>query len=147
MKTWAPLWSTIVTSTLWGEAKEVKILFITMLAIKDLNGLVMARADGLSRLANLTYDETVEAIRVLESPDKRSEDSQQFDGRRIQKIEGGWLILNHAKYREMISREGRREYQRNWMANKRTKLRARPMPDRVEDRVARENVSNGNIYS
>ena len=125
MKTWAPLWSTIVTSTLWGETKEVKILFVTMMALKDLNGVVMARADGLSRLANLTYDETVEALRVLESPDRRSEENQKFEGRRIERIEGGWQILNHGKYREMITKEGRKEYQRQWMANKRSKRKPR----------------------
>lgn len=32
MKTWTPLWSSIVDSSVWGESKETKILWITMLA-------------------------------------------------------------------------------------------------------------------
>jgi hypothetical protein len=38
MNNWTPLWSTIIDSSVWGESKEVKILWITMLAKKDKNG-------------------------------------------------------------------------------------------------------------
>jgi hypothetical protein len=35
-------------------------------------------------------------------PDSRTKDDE---GRRIEEIDGGWLLLNHAKYRKMASKE------------------------------------------
>lgn len=121
MKSWTPLWSTIVTSTLWSESKDVRILFVTLLALKDADGVVMGTTVGLARLANLQYEECAKALKVLEGPDKRSDTLQEFDGRRIEKVEGGWRILNHAKYREMIQTIKRREYQRQKQAEYREK--------------------------
>lgn len=116
---WTPLWSMIVTSTLWGESKDVKILFVTMLAMKDCYGKVTATTSGLSRAAVLTFEETVKALKVLESPDTKSDTNQQYDGRRIERVEGGWVVLNHEKYRGMIRIMKRRNYQRAWLAEKR----------------------------
>jgi hypothetical protein len=118
-QSWTPLWSMIVTSTLWGESKEVKILFVTMMAMKDCYGKVTATTSGLSRAAVLTFDETVKALKVLESPDEKSDTRQEFEGRRIKRVDGGWVILNSDKYRGMISDIKRRNYQRNWMAEQR----------------------------
>lgn len=124
MKSWTPLWSMIVTSTLWSESKDVKILFVTLLALKDADGLVVATTAGLSRLSNLTFEECVEAIKVLESPDLRSDQNQEFEGRRIERIDGGWKILNHKKYRDMIQSIRRKEYQADWQADYRERMKA-----------------------
>src|SRR5688500_17862748 len=94
---WTPIFGTLVTSTIWGESKDVKILFVTMLALKDSEGVVRGTAEGLRRIADLTLEETLEALRVLESPDTKSTREQEFDGRRIRRVEDGWLILNHFK--------------------------------------------------
>ena len=47
------------------------------------------------------------------SPDQYSR-TQDHEGRRIEAVEGGWRLLNHAKYRAMRDAENRREYQREW---------------------------------
>lgn len=116
---WTPLWSTIVLSTLWSEKKEVRILFVTMLAMKDAEGVVHGTLAGLTRLANLSEEETREAVQILESPDTRSDTHQEFDGRRIERVEGGWRVLNHHKYRDMVQAIKKREYNRKWMAKSR----------------------------
>lgn len=95
------LFSSIVTSTIWQESKETKILWVTMLALSNRYGEVGASAPGLANAANLTLDETLKAIGVLESPDQYSR-SQAFEGRRIEKVEGGYQILNYAVYREKM---------------------------------------------
>lgn len=40
-------------------------------------------------------------------------------GRRIAEIDGGWRLLNHAKYRHIRSSEERREYMREYMRKRR----------------------------
>lgn len=113
-RSWTPLWSTIVNSSLWGEPKEVKVLFVTMLALKDADGVVWGTLDGMARLSNLTLEETREAMRVLESPDTRSDTKQDYDGRRVEVVDGGWSVLNHTKYREMIRKIRRKAEQADW---------------------------------
>lgn len=123
MPHYAPLWNTILTSSLWSEDKEPRLLFISMLAAKDENGIVWATVPGLSRLANLTLEETTKAIAVLEAPDPNSS-SPEFEGRRVAKVDGGWQVLNHHKYRDKISElreynaKKQREYRKRRMERK-----------------------------
>jgi len=111
----------------WGESKEVKILWITMLAKKDREGIVWGALPGLARAAVLSLEECSAALRVLQLPDKNST-SKAFEGRRIEVVPGGWKVLNHEFYRTAISAEYRKQYnaqkQREYRANK----KARPDP-------------------
>ena len=121
---WSPLWSSIVSSSLWDEDKDVRLLFLTMLAVKDANGIVLAKSpSGLARMANLTLDETIVAIKVLEAPDTKTTQTQEFEGRRIKPLPDGtgWEILNHFKYRDATKIMARNSYQADWIAKKRAK--------------------------
>ena len=111
MTGYTKLFSSILASTIWEEPKETKILWITMLALSDKNGSVQASIPGLATMSRLTIEETKTALERLGSPDEYSR-SKENDGRRISTIEGGWLILNHAKYRDQMCSEERREYLR-----------------------------------
>lgn len=106
------LFSTIVTSTIWQEDKETKILWITMLALANRYGEVGAAEPGLANAAGLTLDETLKSLKKLESPDLYSR-NQDHEGRRVAKIEGGWQILNYAAYRRKM-RTSRAEYFREY---------------------------------
>ena len=88
----------IIHSSVWSEGYPTRILWITLLAMKDEVGFVAASKPGLIRAANITADEFTSAITCLESPDPNSR-TEDYDGRRVEKIEGGWIILNHEKYR------------------------------------------------
>lgn len=140
MKTWTPLWSSIVVSSLWGEPKEVRLLFLTMLAMKDYNGEVTATAVGLARMANLTIEETKSAITILESPDAEG-NGQEFEGRRIEKVEGGWKVLNHAKYRDEVQKEMRRVRNQKAQQAKRERERLAEQYPRVP-----QGVTAGEVY-
>jgi len=88
-----------------------------MLALSDKHGEVMASVPGLADMARLTLEETEVALEVLEGPDKYSR-TPDNEGRRLDRIEGGWHVLNHAKHRRMASLDERRELnaarQRRW---------------------------------
>ena len=86
-----------------------------MLAIKDENGFVSASRSGMARIANITMEDFEIGIKCLESPDPDSR-TTEYDGRRIEKIEGGWIILNHEKYRlhDDIQRDKTRERVRRY---------------------------------
>lgn len=100
-----------MNSSVWCESKDVKILWVTFLAMKDKNGFVAASVPGMAKAAGLSLDECVVALAVLESPDAMSS-SQEHEGRRIKKVEHGWVILNHFVYRDLVSKIKQQDYNR-----------------------------------
>ena len=79
---YSKLFGSIVASTIWRESKETKIVWITMLAIKDKDGHVFASIPGSADLARITVEECEASLRVLMSPDPYSR-SKESVGRRI----------------------------------------------------------------
>jgi len=116
--------SQIVDSSLWEEEYYVRILFTTMLAKKDSDHVVRATAYNLHRWANITQEETAAGLKVLSSPDKKRLDKQDHDGRRIEKVEDGWLVLNGAKYEEMMRQIAEQARKARWARDNRAKIKA-----------------------
>lgn len=116
----AKLDSGIIRSSIWFEPVTTRVLWITMLAIKDENGFVGSSRKGLIQAANITEEEFNTAIQCLESPDPDSR-TPDFDGRRVEKIDGGWIILNNEKYKlhSDITREKNRERVKRFRENHR----------------------------
>lgn len=117
------LFSTISSSTIWGEAYPTRILWTTMLSMSDVYGEVHASIPGLARQANITIDECRAGLQTLLSPDPDSR-TKDHDGRRIKEIDGGWQLLNHAKYRAIISREDKKRKDRERIAAERAAAKA-----------------------
>ena len=102
MPNYTKLFNSIVTSTIWTEDDKTRIVWITMLALADQNGEVHASIPGLARLAGVPLSDVESAISKFLGPDQYSR-TPANDGRRIAAIDGGWELLNHAKYRRMAS--------------------------------------------
>lgn len=111
--TYTKLFSSITASTVWGEPYATRIVWVTLLAMADRDGAVHAAVPGLARAANVTLEECEAALQAFLAPDPYSR-TKDHDGRRIEEIDGGWLLLNHAKYRGIRQSTDRREYQRQW---------------------------------
>lgn len=111
MITYTKLFHSILDSTIWQESKEARLVWITMLAMVDRDGVVRASVPGLADRAKVEIEACKAALRRFKSPDEYSR-SKEFEGRRIEDVDGGWLLLNHGKYREQLSAADRAEYQR-----------------------------------
>lgn len=109
MAGYTKLFNSILMSSIWGEDDVTRIVWITMLAMADRFGRVDAALSGLAHAARVPVEACEKAVKTLESPDVQSR-SAEFDGRRIEKVDGGWILLNHAKYRAKLSEDERREY-------------------------------------
>lgn len=96
------LFSSIVNSTIWQEDDPTRIVWITMLATADKNGEIHASIPGLARLAGVSIQATEAALVKFLAPDRYSR-TQDDEGRRIDSIDGGWMLLNYQKYRRMAS--------------------------------------------
>ena len=104
MHSYTKLFSSIITSTIWMEDDKTRILWITLLAMADQHGEVYSSIPGLARVAGMSVGEAVAALEKLLGPDEYSR-TPDYEGRRIAPIEGGWELLNHAKYRLLASRD------------------------------------------
>ena len=122
------LFSSILTSSIWSEDDKTRILWITILACTDKDGFCQAAVPGLAAMARLTVQDTVTALARLEGPDPYSR-TQDYEGRRIEKADGGWIVLNHGKYRDRERVERRREYQAEHIRNKRRKAAESELTD------------------
>lgn len=92
------VWSKLLDSSVWMEDQPTRLVWITMLLMKDWEGKVTASPKALAHRARVEPDQCARALEILLSPDPEST-SQEFDGRRIEVVPGGWKILNHEKYR------------------------------------------------
>lgn len=84
-----------------------------MLAMADKHGRIWASIPGLASRAKVSIPEVEKALKCFLSPDKYSR-TQDHEGRRIAEIDGGWKLLNHAKYRAIRDEEERRAYKTEW---------------------------------
>lgn len=115
------LFTKILDSTVWLESNPTRIVWITFLACMDEDGFVALSSVGnVAARARVTMEEAQAAVLALEGPDT-SEPNQDFEGRRVERVPYGWMVLNAAKYRDIIKRETVKEQTRMRVAKHREK--------------------------
>lgn len=122
--TFTKLFSSITASTIWAARDQTRIVWITMLAMADQHGRVWASIPGLANIARVSIEDCETALEELLSPDKYSR-TTEHEGRRIEPIDGGWRLLNHAKYRAIRDEESIKESKRRYINAKRAADRAK----------------------
>lgn len=110
----------ILTSSIWQEDDKTLRVFLTLMVGKDRNHFFRATIPGLANLARVSIEECEKALEKLESPDKYSR-TKENEGRRIQRVEEGWIVLNGEKYRRMLTSDERRAYYREKKREERMK--------------------------
>lgn len=90
----------ILYSSVWvGTDTDTKVLWITLLALASWSGYVGASLPGLAVAAGIRPERCAEIMAMFEGPDPESRDDQ-FEGRRVEKVERGWQILNYEAFRD-----------------------------------------------
>jgi hypothetical protein len=121
-ETWTKLLGSIVDSSISREDHVTFRVWIILLAKADRDGYVWASVGGLADAARVTDEQCQAALDKFMSPDPHSR-SEDFGGRRIQKVERGWLLLNHARFRDMRDEDAKREEDRKRQRDHRRKKR------------------------
>lgn len=113
------IYGSILQSSVWFEDAPTRILWITMLAMADRHGGVVASLPGLAHAANITREQCEAGLARLAGPDPDSK-SKRAEGRRIREIRGGWEIINYASYRELRTASQVKEAERKqqWRKSK-----------------------------
>lgn len=135
------------------ESKETRLVWITLLAMKDFDGVVKSSMVGLADRAKVDLEECRRAIAIFLAPDP-DDTSKVEDGRRLREIQGGWQIVNNDLYR--FSTEEKRGVWREQKARQRAAKaqrqadaqagrRRRQGGSTEEERLYVEGVRNGTI--
>jgi hypothetical protein len=117
-RTFTKLFSSITESTVWCEPDRTRLVWICMLSMADRLGRVWASVPGLANRARVPVDDVRIAIETFLSPDPDSR-TPDYEGRRIEVIDGGWRLLNHEKYRNIRDEESILESKRKYINKRR----------------------------
>jgi len=116
------LYSSLIGSSLWTENDRTRILFITLLAMADKNGIIYGTRLGLERIANIeptpleSFDDPdFDPFAALMAADLGSTDmlrNPENEGRRIEAVEGGFKLINFGYYQTLMASDTRAEQNR-----------------------------------
>lgn len=115
------LFGKILDSSIWLEPDPTRIVWITLLAGMDEDGFAHFSAlQNLADRAKVSLEAARVAVEKFQAPDPDSGNPAN-EGRRIERVPGGWMILNASYYRELFSRAIKRERTRERVARFRAK--------------------------
>lgn len=135
------LFTKILDSSVWLEPTPTRIVWLTFIAAMDEDGFAdFAAVANVAHRARVTVEEAQAAIECLEGPDQVSP-GQEHEGRRIERVVGGWMVINSDKYRSIVSRAVRQEQ---------TRERVRRFRERKRNAVvthANDSVTPSEVYA
>ena len=127
------LFTKILDSSIWLQSDQTVRVWITMLAAMDEDGFTpFATVTNLAHRARVTLEETERAVGYLEGPDPHSGNPAN-DGRRIERVSGGWVVLNAGAHRELVTRhEIKRRQRERTQASRDRKRHSDDVTDRAQ---------------
>jgi hypothetical protein len=121
---YSKLFASILDSSIWLEEDATRIVWLTLLAAKDGEGFArFAALENLARRANVSSEKAAHAVAKLEAPDTNSS-NPLHEGRRVERVPGGWMVLNAKLYDDMVRREDERRSTRERVALHRARNKA-----------------------
>lgn len=137
------LFQEILASSLWDQDDTTRLVWITVLALKDRKHFVRGTPTYLARMARVPVTACERALSILENPDSSS-NSQVDEGRRLRVAAGGWFVVNGEYYQKKLSKEERATYKAEKMREYRSreKEEARAATDGYAE-VHGEHTRNG----
>ena len=97
---WGTIHSRITRSSLMEAPITARYIFFMFISQTDGTGFVQGTVPGLAREFHVPTEEFRECVEILESPDPDS-GSLEHEGRRLKKVQGGWVVLNYQKYTDL----------------------------------------------
>lgn len=124
--------SSIIYSSIWMEDSDTRIVWFTLLAMRNKDGEVFSSIVGLAHVARVDLDTTKKAIRKFLAPDPEST-TKEHDGRRIEEIQGGWRLLNHEKIKAEAQAANKALRMAGYMRDRRQHFKiAKSLPEQGE---------------
>jgi len=137
------IFTKILDSSIWMESITTRIVWVTLLASMDEDGFCsLPSVANVAHRARVDLADAATAIACLECPDENSSDPDN-EGRRLERVPGGWIVRNAQKYRHIVTRENAKD--RNRERALRHRQKATPRNADVTPRNADVTVRNGSV--
>lgn len=120
--------SKLLDSNIWTLPPGERLVWITLLLMADESGTVLASVAELARVARVDVTTLKRALERFAAPDPYNL-AEGHGGRRIEEIDGGWLVLERAAGAERL---------RAMNAARQARWRARQKLAREHGKLARE---------
>lgn len=114
------LYEDILDSSVWCLDGDTRLVWVTMLAMANKDGLVHAAVPGIANRARVSLEATRKAIEIFQAPDPDSR-SQEHEGRRIERRGRDWFIFNYGAHRERGRQDAIKANKRKWWNENRGK--------------------------
>jgi hypothetical protein len=134
---WKRAHASVFDSSIMEEPYHVRLVFDYMIRKADSSGFCLGIETSLARIFNVTLEDFLQAIKILEAPDSKSR-TPDNEGKRIRKVQGGWLILNHGIYQSESKIENKTDSESESESKNRVSdaNRVSKTEDKVSDKVS-----------
>lgn len=96
-----------LASRVWSLSPSTRCVWLWLKLQADPEGYVSADLAGVAAGANVTSEEARRAIDGFCSADPDADPDDPHEGRVLERVRGGWLVLDHESEREMAKTETR----------------------------------------
>lgn len=110
---WTPIFRDILTSSVWADDSDTRIVWFTLLLLADPEGYVPCAIPGLAIAAHVPLEAVRLAVEKFLAPDRDSR-SEGHEGRRLERVERGYRILNFEAHAKRAQQEAEKARKRAW---------------------------------
>ncbi len=134
---YSKLFASILDSSVWLQSDQTRLVWLTLLAAKGKDGFArFATMANLAARARVDLSECAKAVAILEAPDPDSS-NQDYEGRRLERVPGGWMVRNATLYDAIATQEDEREQTRVRVARHRARASGAD-PDAIAPKAKRK---------
>jgi hypothetical protein len=147
MAGYTKLFADILDSSIWDEDVQTRIVWVTLLALSDADGYVRGSVGWLAGKAKVPNSSCELAIQKFSLPDPKSR-TLDNEGRRVEVLSDGWLILNYLAFRDRLSSDRKASATRERVRKHRERyqaLRNTPSVTRLVSASASESSSGKGV--
>lgn len=121
---YTPIFRDVLTSRVWAAAPATRAVWLWFQLTADPEGFVCSDTSGVAIGAHVSESEARAAIEMLEMPAPEDEGDTPYQGRIIQRVRRGWLVLSFVEDRERAKAEAQKARNRRYMQRVRAEAKA-----------------------
>lgn len=131
---YTPIFKRTLQSRIWSLSPSTRCVWMWMKLQADPEGYVNADLAGVAAGANVELEDARRAIEGFLAPDPDADPDDPYEGRVLERVRGGWLILDHESDRELAKVEAHNARNARYARAR----RARERQEREQAKVAND---------
>jgi hypothetical protein len=126
---YTPIFKRTLQSRIWSLSPSTRCVWMWMKLQADPEGYVNADLAGVAAGANVELEDARRAIDGFLAPDPDADPDDPYEGRVLERVRGGWLILDHESDRELAKVEAHNARNARYARARRARERAQRLEE------------------